>query len=76
MLSIVVSITEVSPRVMSCGGTMVEVIMGAKALDCPGRWDYANGYYWWGEVMIPVYLVVLLTLQVLCIAWLFDIAKG
>ena len=54
MLSILVSIVEVSPRVMSCGATMWEVVSGEMAELCPPTWDYTTGYYWNGEVMIPI----------------------
>ena len=54
MLSILVSIVEVSPRVMSCGATIWEVVRGAMAESCPSTWDYTTGYYWNGEVMIPI----------------------
>ena len=74
MPSIVVSITEVSPRVMSCGKSLYEVVIAGEG--CPGKWDYAEGYYWNGEVMIPLYLLVIGVLQLLCVLWLFDIGKG
>ena len=35
-----------------------------------------QGYFWNGEWMIPLYLLVLGVLQLLCVIWLFDIAKG
>ena len=54
MLRILVSIVEVSPRVMSCGATIWEVVSGAVAESCPSTWDYSMGYYWNGEVMIPI----------------------
>ena len=37
---------------------------------------FLQGYFWNGEWMIPLYLLVLGVLQLLCVIWLFDIAKG
>ena len=54
MLSILVSIVKISPRVMSCGATLSEVVTGAMVERCPATWDYTTGYYWNGEVMIPI----------------------
>ena len=54
MLSILVLIVEISPRVMSCGATIWEVVSGAVVERCPPTWDYTAGYYWNGEVMIPI----------------------
>ena len=39
-------------------------------------WAVLQGYFWNGEWMIPLYLLVLGVLQLLCVIWLFDIAKG
>ena len=33
---------------------MLEVVRWEKAQSCPSTWDYSAGYYWNGEIMIPI----------------------
>ena len=48
----------------------------AKVGRCVDASRFLQGYFWNGEWMIPLYLLVLGVLQLLCVIWLFDIAKG